>query len=623
MDARIDKLDPLLGRLDALLVSTTPGLNEGARGVVGRWRADAAATRFHLRREERTNRSSQTLLAVIGGTGTGKSTLVNRLLGGNLSAASFRRTFTNGPVAIAHSASDVPEEWLGVKHVAADAEDLPARGQAGALVVVNAPPSANEARGGAHRFPILIDTPDLDGDQPAHPAQADRVFRWADAVIFLVTPEKYQMTELLPYYRLAVRYAVPALYVMNKCEEAAVLEDYRTMLKDQAPASRVRDREAAQRAVAEPQTLNTDPPLFVVARDDAGYEPPAEANLAALKAALLEVRPAEGIPRAQGLQRRAADLLGRFHDQILAPLRDDRHEVDRLATALRSMEAQSPGIDVNPLTQSLQRRMQQRSILYLMGPQRIMDRVRQAPGLLARLPRFAWDYLKTGELAAGSLSPAGDGRSTEVPDFHSMLADQFAVLHSRIDDALRSSKAAERWLAPAAGESARESVADDRAAGNRDYRAAKIDPAEAGKIADEELGELRNWLEKRWNATPRDTRMLETLLKYLPGGTKLAKWSEAAPYLLTIVLVTHGAIFGHIDLLVIGGYSLATWLTERLSNEVASRTRATNMKIAERFTRLAHEQIERIAAWLDRQAPSTKTLDQLERIGHEASEVIG
>ena len=587
MDARIDKLDPVLARLDAALGASAPQLGGATRPAAERWRADAAAFRFHLRRGGRSGRA---LLAIVGGTGTGKSTLVNRLLGRNLSAASFRRTFTSGPVAIASSAGDVPAGWLGAEHVLADAAELPARGRAGALIVVVNPAGSGEAASG---WPVLVDTPDLDGDQPAHHAQADRAFRWADAVLFLVTPEKYQMTELLPYYRLAGRYGVPALYAMNKCEEAAVLDDYRAMLaRGGAPDAR----------------------MFAVARDDAGYEPPAEANLAALKAALPQVKPAEGAARIEGLRHRATDLLGRFTDQILAPLREDRREADRLAAALRAMESPGVGVDVNPLTQSLQRRMQQRSILYLMGPQRILDRVRQAPGLLVRLPRVAWDYVKSGEIAPGTLSPAGDGQGGSVPDFGAMLTDQFAVLHSRIDDVLRSSKAGERWISPEAGEPA---GGPDRA-----YAAARIDPAEAGKIAEEELGALRDWLEKRWNATPRDTRVLETLLKYLPGGTKLAKWSEAAPYLLTIVLVTHGAIFGHIDLLVLGGYSLATWLTERISNEVASRTRATNAKISERFTRLAHEQIERMIAWLDRQAPSARTLDQLERLAHEAAEVV-
>ena len=594
MAGPLDKLDPLLARLDAMLVAAAPNLSGASRAAADRWRTDAAAARFHLSRAS-TRRPGPPLLAIVGGTGTGKSTLVNRLLGKNVSAASFRRTFTSGAVAIARDARHVPEGWLGVEHVSATEAELPARGRPGALIVVTAPPAPDGAPAGV--FPVLVDTPDLDGDQPLHHAQADRAFRWADAVLFLVTPEKYQMTELLPYYRLAARYGVPALYVMNKCEESAVLDDYRALLGANAAAPPLR--------------------LFAVPRDDSAYQPPPEASLGALRTALPDVTSAaDPAARLPGLRHRAADLLGRFNDQVLSPLREDRREADALIAALRSMESPAPGIDVNPLTTSLQRRMQQRSILYLMGPQRILDRVRQAPGLLVRLPLVAWDYVKTGELAPGTLSPAGDSAG-QVPDFRAMLVDQFAVLHSRIDDALRSSRAGERWVAPpAAAEPAAGAPSD------RDYRSAKIDPAEAGKIAEEELADLRNWLEKRWNATPRDTRMLETLLKYLPGGTKLAKWSEAAPYLLTIVLVTHGAIFGHIDLLVLGGYSLATWLTEKISNEVASRTRATNTRIAERFTRLAHDQIERVVAWLDRQAPPTKILDQLERLSHEASEII-
>jgi hypothetical protein len=54
---------------------------------------------------------------------------------------------------------------------------------------------------------------------------------------------------------------------------------------------------------------------------------------------------------------------------------------------------------------------------------------------------------------------------------------------------------------------------------------------------------------------------------------------------------------------------------------VAGRTRATNARIAERFARLAHDQIERTCAWLDKQAPPPRVLDQLERIGHDAAEL--
>ena len=83
------------------------------------------------------------------------------------------------------------------------------------------------------------------------------MFRWAQAVVFLVTPEKYQMTELRPYYRLGARYGVPAIFVMNKLEEQAVLDHYASQLGD---ASQV----------------------FALPRDDAGYDPPEPARIESL-----------------------------------------------------------------------------------------------------------------------------------------------------------------------------------------------------------------------------------------------------------------------------------------------------------------------------------------------------
>ena len=65
--------------------------------------------------------------------------------------------------------------------------------------------------------------------------------------------------------------------------------------------------------------------------------------------------------------------------------------------------------------------------------------------------------------------------------------------------------------------------------------------------------------------------------------------------------------------MILGGYSLATWLTERLSNEVASRTRQANRSINDRFERLAHEQIVRAIAWLETRAPTTAELEKLRR----------
>lgn len=564
MGLRPNTLDSQLAAMDSSLATFPRGIARRAAGE--RLRADLAAARFHLKRPP----SAPPLLAILGGTGTGKSTLLNRLLQADIAAASFRRTFTAGAIAVTGNESSIPSRWLGLEHTTIATDQLPARGELDRLMVVIAP-------GDLTKHITLIDTPDLDGDQPAHHAQADRVFRWADAVLFLVTPEKYQMTELLPYYRLAQRYGIASFHVMNKTEEHAVVTDY----QQQTEAARV----------------------FAIPRDDAAYEPPGEMNLASLRQAIASITLKDA---SQGNALRIVDLMSRVRDQLIEPARKDRQQVDQLIASLRALETPAPGVDVNPLTQQLQRRLQQRSVLYLMGPGRMFDRVRQVPGLLARLPRTTWDLLRTGKLGSSSDDEVPPDVSRDKPNFRSVLIDQFTVVQSRIDDAIRSQPAGLQWLENP----------------DSQYTGSKLDPNSAGLIVDEEIDKLKNWLEKQWNATPRDTAMLEKLLKILPGGAKLAKWSEAAPYLLAVVVATHHVFFGHIDLLILGGFSLATWLSEKLSNQVASRTRAANTAIATRFSELAHQQIGQTCNWLEAQAPKSRDIQNLSIMADQISQAL-
>jgi hypothetical protein len=113
------------------------------------------------------------------------------------------------------------------------------------------------------------------------------------------------------------------------------------------------------------------------------------------------------------------------------------------------------------------------------------------------------------------------------------------------------------------------------------------------------------------------------VLRHLPGGQKLTQWTEAAPYLLAIIVAAHHAFFGHIDLMILGGYSVATWITERISNEVAARTRLANRTIAQRFEKLVHDQIRRSIAWIEAQAPSAGQIDAIESAANELEESIG
>ncbi len=565
MSARVQKLPALLEKLDEALSAHAQRLSASSAALIRSWQADAAALRFHLTSPP----VGKPVTVVIGGTGTGKSTLVNRLVGSTVTAASFRRTFTTGPVAIVDREQDLPADWLGVEHIPA-ATDHPPRGQTGAVTVVVDSKSPT----------TLVDTPDLDGDQPANHAQADRAFRWAHRILFVVTPEKYQMTELIPYYRLALRYQLPALFVMNKCEEPAVLDDFLKQLAERNWP---------------------DAHVFAVPRDDAAFEPPVEENLDSLRGQLQ--MPVEAIAET-GIANRVADVVSRLTDQVIAPLRQARAQADALCESLIAMETPTLGVDVNPITEELRRRLQQRSVLYLVGPQRVVDRVRQMPTLLARLPRATWDWVMRGQVPSDIAHPKNAGNQTDPPDFVATLSEQFTVVRSRIDDVVRSNETAAQWIATDPD----------------GYRQAMIDPATAGLIAIEEVQQLRDWLEKKWNATPRDTKMLQALVKYLPGGKKLTQWSEAAPYLLTIALIVHHALFWHIDLPVLGGYTLLTWLTERISNEVSIRTKATNRKMDNRFEKLAHEQIGRICRWMDQQSPTMDQLEKLERMATELAE---
>ncbi len=559
-------IDDALAAIVAAVGALSPAVTSDAIiQAINRLNADAAAARFHATRSADMR---PTIFAIVGGTGTGKSTIVNRLLGQEISAASFRRTFTAGPIAIVHRDAALPDHWLGVAHHAV--AQLPSRGEIDALCITT---HENESL----RDIAVVDTPDLDGDQPLHHAQADRAFRWADAVLFLVTPEKYQMTELQPYYRLATRYALPTMFAMNKADDRAPVDDY------------IRRSSSAD--------------CFVIPRDDAGLAPEAATDLNALRDAVARLRRSDS---AEGLTHRVKDVLGRCRDQVIAPLRRERGVAEATIRSLRSMEAPSASVDVNPLTAQLRRRMQQRSVLYLMGPGRIVDRVRQMPEMLARLPRSAWDLIR-----GGARPGSGDGaseafREAQKLDFRATLADQFRIVTARIDDHLRQHPLVAEWLA-----------ADASFAST-----VLFDPDRAGAIADDELAKLKEWLEKKWNATPRDTAILMKLVKYFPGGEKLTKWSETAPYLLAAVIAAHGAIFGHVDLMILGGYSLATWLSERVSNEVASRAKATNGAITQRFSDLGHEQIRRVTQWLDSRVPAAAAIDRVEKLADELDERV-
>jgi hypothetical protein len=110
------------------------------------------------------------VLALIGGTGVGKSSLLNALAGEPVSTASARRPTTSEAVAWVprDARSDIDEllQWLDVRDV-------------------------HEHEDGAIQGVAILDLPDIDSVDPAHRDKVEILLPKVDAVVWVTDPEKY------------------------------------------------------------------------------------------------------------------------------------------------------------------------------------------------------------------------------------------------------------------------------------------------------------------------------------------------------------------------------------------------------------------------------------------------
>jgi energy-coupling factor transporter ATP-binding protein EcfA2 len=148
------------------------------------------------------------VLALAGGTGSGKSSLLNALAGTKVSQVGAVRPVTAEPVAWvpADQADELRPllEWVGVERVVTHRD---------------------------RRFDdlCLIDLPDYDSVERAHRARVDEVLPKVDAVCWVLDPQKYNDRVLhQDYLRPLVHHAERALFAVNRRDtlgtEAAVRE---------------------------------------------------------------------------------------------------------------------------------------------------------------------------------------------------------------------------------------------------------------------------------------------------------------------------------------------------------------------------------------------------------------
>ena len=112
-----------------------------------------------------------TVVALLGATGSGKSSLTNALTGSEVSRTARTRPTTTQPLAVVpDTAVEAAEllDWLAIGH-------------------------RSRVDGGwaLGETTVLVDLPDIDSDEPAHRAIAQRMAGKVDVLVWVLDPEKY------------------------------------------------------------------------------------------------------------------------------------------------------------------------------------------------------------------------------------------------------------------------------------------------------------------------------------------------------------------------------------------------------------------------------------------------
>jgi hypothetical protein len=128
-------------------------------------------------------------IVLLGGTGTGKSTLFNLICGDSLSATGVERPKTTGPVAYVHRECDIekgfPFTSISIERYSAVGNaSRPVSGSPGRLTVLE-----HEREDFAHL--LWVDAPDVDSVAERNREIAEDLYLLADVIVFVTSQEKY------------------------------------------------------------------------------------------------------------------------------------------------------------------------------------------------------------------------------------------------------------------------------------------------------------------------------------------------------------------------------------------------------------------------------------------------
>jgi len=126
---------------------------------------------LHRAEGRRALSADHTVVGLFGATGSGKSSLINAIVGEPVARSHVRRPTTSEPLSVTWDPSGAAEllDWLQVRERHTGAEPIDSR---------------------ATKL-ILLDLPDFDSVEAAHRATAERLASQVDALVWVVDPQKY------------------------------------------------------------------------------------------------------------------------------------------------------------------------------------------------------------------------------------------------------------------------------------------------------------------------------------------------------------------------------------------------------------------------------------------------
>lgn len=210
---------------DSELATRLRALDE-ARDIAVRYFSSAEVEHLDVVREKVRARlrhgTSHTVVAIAGATGSGKSSIVNRLAGEAISEASVRRPTTSATQAVVWGDHDAGPllDWLEVN--ARHRVDTPAPRLDGL---------------------VLLDLPDHDSTAVEHRLEVDRLVKMVDVLVWVTDPQKYADAALhIGYIQPLAQHSEILRFVLNQVDRlddggVQIVTDFRRLLIEDGVAA--------------------------------------------------------------------------------------------------------------------------------------------------------------------------------------------------------------------------------------------------------------------------------------------------------------------------------------------------------------------------------------------------